>query len=73
MEKYKPHLIKPNRDTGSPCYFDELRQGYQLIDRYRKTLANAESAPCTTPGGTMRMVSRTISWKTLRRGMMLRR
>jgi hypothetical protein len=45
MEKYTPYLIQPNIDTGSPRNFDELRQGYQLIDRYRKTLAKAEEAP----------------------------
>jgi hypothetical protein len=51
MEKYKPYLMKPNRDTGSPRNFEELRTGYQVIDRYRKTLANAETAPMYSAGG----------------------
>jgi hypothetical protein len=51
MEKYPPSLIQPNIDTGSPRHFDALRQGYQLLDRYRKTLAKAENAPMSSARG----------------------
>jgi hypothetical protein len=44
MEQYKPYLIKPGIDDGSPRYWQELQEGYQLIERYRQTLKSAEKA-----------------------------
>ena len=45
VEKYKPFLIRPGADAGGSRYWDELREGYQLAERYRNTLAQAEKAP----------------------------
>jgi hypothetical protein len=44
-EKFKPFLIRPGIDTGSSRYWDELREGYQLVERYRKSLRCAERSP----------------------------
>jgi hypothetical protein len=45
MEKYKPFLLPEGVDKGGPRYWQELKEGYQLIERYRKTLRCAERAP----------------------------
>jgi len=45
MEKYKPFLLPDGVDKGSPRYWQELKEGYQLIERYRKKLVCAERAP----------------------------
>jgi hypothetical protein len=45
MEKYKPILLPEGVDKGGPRYWQELKEGYQAIERYRKALAKAEKAP----------------------------
>jgi hypothetical protein len=45
MEKYRPALLPEGVDKGGPRYWQELKEGYQLIERYRKTLKEAERAP----------------------------
>jgi hypothetical protein len=52
MEKYKPYLMKPGIDDGGPRYWQELQEGYQLIERYRKTLKKAERAPMYYASGS---------------------
>jgi hypothetical protein len=45
VEKLKPFLIRPGADAGGSCYWDGLREGYRLAERYRNTLAQAEKDP----------------------------
>ena len=45
VEKYQPFLIRPGADASGSRYWDDLREGYQLAERYRDTLAQAEKAP----------------------------
>jgi hypothetical protein len=51
MEKYKPYLMKPGIDDGGPRYWQELQEGYQVIERYRETLQNAERSPLYSASG----------------------
>jgi hypothetical protein len=44
-EKFKPFLIRPGVDTGSSRDWDELREGYQLVEHYRQSLRCAERSP----------------------------
>jgi hypothetical protein len=44
-EKFKPFLIRPGIDTGTPRDWDKLREGYQLVEHYRKSLRCAERSP----------------------------
>jgi hypothetical protein len=45
MEKCKPFLLPEGVDKGGLQYWQALKDGYQLIEHYRKALAGAERAP----------------------------
>ncbi len=44
-EQYKPFLLPEGVDKGGPRYWQELKEGNQLVEQYRKTLLTAERAP----------------------------
>ena len=45
VEKYKPFLIRPGAELVALGIGMTWREGYQLAERYRNTLAQAEKAP----------------------------
>jgi hypothetical protein len=45
MKKFKAILLPERVGKGGARYWQELKEGYQLIERYRKALASAERAP----------------------------